>query len=158
MGRVRPHPALAAPRMCQRAPVLLGLGSGSYGLLEEVPAAEPGFPNPLSTAENAQPTVQAQDPIPVCSSPKSSKPGAALFPRRAGQGRSTFQSPHSLPPAPGRDPRSTRGPFPRLPPRIDPFLIPRLFWAVTMAMPCLNRVLVNLFTIPIITFPNPGSF
>lgn len=43
-----------------------------------------------------------------------------------------------------------------LPPLIDTFLLPRLFWSVTMAIPCLNGVLVNLFTIPIITFSNPG--
>lgn len=39
---------------------------------------------------------------------------------------------------------------------IDTFLAPRLFWSVTMAIRCLNGVLVNLFTIPIITFSNPG--
>lgn len=63
---------------------------------------------------------------------------------------------------PGRDlrrrspPRAPPAPSLPLPPLIDTFLVPRLFWSVTMAIPCLNRVLVNLFTIPIITFSNPG--
>lgn len=75
-------------------------------------------------------------------------------------GGTTGQSPWSLapgiPPPEGSVPGAPTAPSLPLPPLIDTFLLPRLFWSVTMAIPCLNRVLVNLFTIPIITFSNPG--